>query len=76
MVETAAYQSPDLSHCVVLVAGATRGVGRGIVLAYELRRRNVAAVALTPGFLRSEVMLARFGVSEATWQDAVTKDPN
>jgi NAD(P)-dependent dehydrogenase (short-subunit alcohol dehydrogenase family) len=45
-------------------------------MAYELRRKNVAAVALTPGFLRSEVMLERFGVSEATWQDAVKKDPN
>jgi NAD(P)-dependent dehydrogenase (short-subunit alcohol dehydrogenase family) len=45
-------------------------------MAYELRKKNVAAVALTPGFLRSEVMLERFGVSEATWQDAVKKDPN
>src|SRR6266566_871541 len=45
-------------------------------VAYELRKKNVAAVALTPGFLRSEVMLERFGVSEATWQDAVKKDPN
>jgi len=35
-------------------------------VAYELRKKNVAAVALTPGFLRSEVMLERFGVSEAT----------
>src|SRR5690242_2422706 len=45
-------------------------------VAYELRKKNVAAVALTPGFLRSEVMLEHFGVSEATWQDAVKKDPN
>jgi NAD(P)-dependent dehydrogenase (short-subunit alcohol dehydrogenase family) len=45
-------------------------------MAYELRKKNVAAVALTPGFLRSEVMLERFGVSEANWQEAVTKDPN
>jgi hypothetical protein len=33
-------------------------------------------MCLTPGFLRSEVMLERFGVSEATWRDAVKKDPN
>src|SRR5580692_6888430 len=45
-------------------------------MAYELRKKNVAAVALTPGFLRSEVMLERFGVSEATWQDAVNKEPD
>ena len=42
----------------------------------ELRRKNVAAVALTPGFLRSEVMLEHFGVTEANWRDAVKKDPN
>jgi NAD(P)-dependent dehydrogenase (short-subunit alcohol dehydrogenase family) len=42
----------------------------------ELRRKNVAAVALTPGFLRSEAMLERFGVTEANWQEAVKKDSN
>jgi NAD(P)-dependent dehydrogenase (short-subunit alcohol dehydrogenase family) len=45
-------------------------------MARELRRKNVAAVALTPGFLRSEAMLENFGVTEANWQDAVKKDPN
>jgi NAD(P)-dependent dehydrogenase (short-subunit alcohol dehydrogenase family) len=45
-------------------------------MAYELRRKNVAAVALTPGFLRSEAMLERFGVTEANWQDAVKQDAN
>jgi NAD(P)-dependent dehydrogenase (short-subunit alcohol dehydrogenase family) len=45
-------------------------------MARELRRKNVAAVALTPGFLRSEAMLEQFGVTEANWQDAVKKDPN
>jgi NAD(P)-dependent dehydrogenase (short-subunit alcohol dehydrogenase family) len=45
-------------------------------MARELRRRNVAAVAMTPGFLRSEAMLEHFGVTEANWQDAVNKDAN
>jgi NAD(P)-dependent dehydrogenase (short-subunit alcohol dehydrogenase family) len=45
-------------------------------MARELRRKNVAAVALTPGFLRSEAMLERFGVTEANWQDAIKEDPN
>jgi NAD(P)-dependent dehydrogenase (short-subunit alcohol dehydrogenase family) len=44
-------------------------------MARELRRKNVAAVALTPGFLRSEVMLEHFGVTEANWRDAVKKEP-
>jgi NAD(P)-dependent dehydrogenase (short-subunit alcohol dehydrogenase family) len=45
-------------------------------MARELRRKNVAAVALTPGFLRSEAMLEHFGVTEANWQDVQKKDPN
>jgi NAD(P)-dependent dehydrogenase (short-subunit alcohol dehydrogenase family) len=45
-------------------------------MAYELRKKNVAAVALTPGFLRSEVMLEHFGVTEGNWKDATKKDPN
>jgi NAD(P)-dependent dehydrogenase (short-subunit alcohol dehydrogenase family) len=45
-------------------------------MARELRRKNVAALALTPGFLRSEVMLEHFGVTEANWRDAVKKEPN
>jgi NAD(P)-dependent dehydrogenase (short-subunit alcohol dehydrogenase family) len=45
-------------------------------MARELRRKNVAAIALTPGFLRSEVMLERFGVTEANWRDAVKKTPD
>lgn len=42
--------------------------------AAELRPHGVAAVALTPGFLRSEAMLDGFGVTEATWRDAIAKD--
>lgn len=44
-------------------------------MAEELRQHGVIAVAVTPGFLRSEEMLDHFGVSAATWRDAVAKDP-
>jgi NAD(P)-dependent dehydrogenase (short-subunit alcohol dehydrogenase family) len=40
----------------------------------ELRPHGVAALALTPGFLRSEAVLDHFGVAEANWRDAVEKD--
>ncbi len=43
-------------------------------LAQYLRPHKVAVVALTPGFLRSEEMLDHFGVTEATWREAVKKD--
>jgi NAD(P)-dependent dehydrogenase (short-subunit alcohol dehydrogenase family) len=35
----------------------------------ELRKWDVASVALTPGFLRSERVLDHFGVTEANWRD-------
>ncbi|MFF9982743.1 SDR family oxidoreductase [Streptomyces erythrochromogenes] len=44
--------------------------------AAELRPHGVAAVAITPGFLRSEAMLDHFGVTEATWRDGVAQDPD
>ncbi len=44
-------------------------------LAQELAGRGVSAVALTPGFLRSEWMLEHFGVTAETWRDGIAKDP-
>ena len=44
--------------------------------AVELHQHKVAALALTPGFLRSEEMLDHFGVSEENWRDAIQKDPH
>jgi NAD(P)-dependent dehydrogenase (short-subunit alcohol dehydrogenase family) len=42
--------------------------------AHELRPHGVTALALTPGFLRSEAVLDHFGVSESNWRDGVAKD--
>jgi NAD(P)-dependent dehydrogenase (short-subunit alcohol dehydrogenase family) len=43
--------------------------------AHELRPHQGTAVALTPGWMRSEMMLAHYGVSEATWRDATVQEP-
>ncbi len=45
-------------------------------MAEELRPHGVTALALTPGFLRSEAMLDHFGVTEANWRDAAAQDPH
>lgn len=45
-------------------------------MAEELRSHQVAAIAVTPGFLRSEAMLEHFGVTEANWQEGAAKDPH
>ena len=51
-------------------------VGRVVAaLAADLRPHHVTALAVTPGFLRSEHVLDSFGVSEANWRDAIDRDP-
>jgi NAD(P)-dependent dehydrogenase (short-subunit alcohol dehydrogenase family) len=38
---------------------------------HELTPHGGTAVSITPGWLRSEMMLEHFGVSEARWRDAL-----
>jgi NAD(P)-dependent dehydrogenase (short-subunit alcohol dehydrogenase family) len=40
---------------------------------HELAPHGATAVALTPGWLRSEMMLDNFGVAEANWRDALAR---
>ncbi|MEU9026556.1 SDR family oxidoreductase [Streptomyces sp. NPDC048383] len=44
-------------------------------LGEELAEYGGTAVAVTPGFLRSEQMLSHFGVTEANWRDALAQEP-
>ncbi|MGA5797532.1 SDR family oxidoreductase [Streptomyces cellulosae] len=45
-------------------------------LGHELGPRGATAVALTPGWMRSEIMLDHFGVREDNWHDALEKVPH
>jgi NAD(P)-dependent dehydrogenase (short-subunit alcohol dehydrogenase family) len=45
-------------------------------MATELHPHGVAVVSITPGFLRSESMLERFGVTEKNWREGGKKDKN
>ncbi|GED71915.1 short-chain dehydrogenase [Brevibacillus reuszeri] len=45
-------------------------------LAHELSPYECTAVALTPGWMRSEIMLEHFGVQEENWRDATVKEPH
>ncbi|MDQ1422703.1 MAG: hypothetical protein QOD72_201 [Acidimicrobiaceae bacterium] len=38
---------------------------------HELERYGATAIAVTPGWLRSEMMLDNFGVAEDNWRDAL-----
>ena len=52
----------DLAKASVLRLAFAQGM--------ELAPHGCTALALTPGWLRSEMMLEAFGVTEATWRDA------
>ena len=45
-------------------------------LAQELGPRGATAVALTPGWMRSELMLEHHSVTEANWRDATERTPH
>ena len=44
-------------------------------MAADLHTHGVTALAITPGFMRSEAVLDTFGVTEANWRDAIEQDP-
>jgi NAD(P)-dependent dehydrogenase (short-subunit alcohol dehydrogenase family) len=48
----------------------------GFSQAHELRPHGATAVTLTPGWLRSEMMLEGFGVTEENWRDATAAQPH
>ncbi|CAL9664242.1 hypothetical protein SUDANB95_07123 [Actinosynnema sp. ALI-1.44] len=66
------YYSGMLAYDSVKVA--VRRMGR--VLAKDVDKYGTTSVAVTPGFLRSEEMLAHFGVTEENWRDAVPQSPH
>lgn len=42
-----------------------------LALANDLGKAGLTAVAVAPGFMRTEAILERFGVAEANWSDAL-----
>ncbi len=48
----------------------------GWSMARELAPHGATAVVLTPGWMRSEIMLDAFGVTEETWREALEAQPH
>jgi NAD(P)-dependent dehydrogenase (short-subunit alcohol dehydrogenase family) len=46
----------------------------GFSQGHELAQQGATAISITPGWMRSEMMLEAFGVSEVNWRDAI--DPS
>ncbi len=57
-----------------LVKAAVERITLGLTA--ELDGTGVTAVAVTPGWLRSEAMLEGYGVTEANWRDALPEVPH
>jgi NAD(P)-dependent dehydrogenase (short-subunit alcohol dehydrogenase family) len=44
--------------------------------AQDLAEHDATAVSVTPGWMRSEMMLDHFGVEEENWRDALAREPH
>jgi NAD(P)-dependent dehydrogenase (short-subunit alcohol dehydrogenase family) len=73
---TAEYNSENYRLSVFYDLAKTSVVRMGWSLAKELQPFRCTAVALSPGWLRSEQMLDIYGVTEANWHDATAKQPH
>ena len=73
---TAEYNAANYRNSYFYDLAKTAVIRMAYAQAQELRAYGGTAVALTPGWLRSEAMLDAFGVTEETWRDALAAQPH
>ena len=73
---TAAYNADHYRVSLFYDLAKTAVIRLAWAQAQELRARGGTAVALTPGWMRSEAMLDHYGVSEANWRDGTERTPH
>jgi len=73
---TAEYNNANYRLSLFYDLAKTSVIRMAWAQAKELRPHRCTAVALTPGWLRSEMMLDAYGVSEANWREAIAKQPH
>jgi NAD(P)-dependent dehydrogenase (short-subunit alcohol dehydrogenase family) len=73
---TAEYNAKHYRISVYYDLAKTAAIRLAFAQAKELAPHGCAAVALTPGWMRSEMMLEHFGVTEANWRDGAATDPH
>jgi len=73
---TAEYNAAHYRLSLFYDLAKTSVIRMAWALAQELRPHQCTAVALTPGWMRSEIMLEHYGVSEANWRDATAQEPH
>lgn len=73
---TAAYNSTRYRNSFFYDLSKAAVLRMAFSLGHELAPHGATAVSLSPGWLRSEAMLAAYGVTEATWRDATRVQPH
>src|SRR3954452_4274085 len=73
---TAAYNATRYRVSAFYDLAKTAVIRLAFAQAQDLAPHDATAVALTPGWLRSEMMLDAFGVTEANWRDATERIPH
>ncbi|OBZ15018.1 short-chain dehydrogenase [Bacillus sp. FJAT-27264] len=73
---TAEYNNENYRVSMFYDQAKTSVIRMAWALAQEIGPYGCTAVALTPGWIRSEIMLEHYGVHEENWQDAMTKEPH
>lgn len=72
---TAEYNNANYRNSFFYDLSKAAVMRMGFALGHELRPHGATGLSLTPGWLRSEVMLEIFGVTEANWRDAIPRVP-
>jgi NAD(P)-dependent dehydrogenase (short-subunit alcohol dehydrogenase family) len=73
---TAAYNADHYRVNVFYDLAKTAAIRMAWGLAQEVRSHGATAVALTPGWMRSELMLEHHGVGESDWREATERSPH
>jgi NAD(P)-dependent dehydrogenase (short-subunit alcohol dehydrogenase family) len=73
---TAEYNATRLRNSLFYDLAKSAVLRLGWAQAQELAPHGATAVALTPGWLRSEMMLEAFGVTEENWREATARVPH
>lgn len=73
---TAEYNRDNYRNSFFYDLAKTAVVRMAFALGHELGGRGATAVALTPGWMRSEMMLDVFEVREDNWRDALDRVPH
>ena len=73
---TAEYNAENYRNSLFYDLAKSSVIRMAWAQAQELEPHGCTAVALTPGWLRSEMMLDHYGVEESNWREATAREPH